>query len=87
MIDAIRCLKLARAHKLRGPLEAVSAYYMKHPPQQMSDEQAKKDVGKFIETFGMMKTVEGELIKQEAMRQVAVPCDDKYRDRDEASDY
>lgn len=52
VIDAIRCLKLARIHKLAGPLEDISAYYMKHPPRQMSDEMARAGVHDFIKIHG-----------------------------------
>ena len=47
-VDAIRCLKIARERKLKGPLYSVSSYLMKHPPKQFSDSQAKKMVGEFI---------------------------------------
>ena len=47
-VDAIRCLKLARERKLKGPLYSVSAYLMKHPPQQHSDSQAKRLIQEFI---------------------------------------
>lgn len=47
-VDAIRCLKLARDRKLKGPIYSVSAYLMKHPPRQYSDGAAKKMVEDFI---------------------------------------
>ncbi|MCG3176463.1 MAG: Inositol-3-phosphate synthase [Candidatus Omnitrophica bacterium] len=47
-VDAIRCLKLARERKLKGPLFSVSAYLMKHPPRQYTDSVAKKMVEDFI---------------------------------------
>ena len=47
-IDAIRCLRLARDRGLRGPLDAVSAWTMKHPPQPMADEEARLLVEAFI---------------------------------------
>ncbi len=47
-IDAIRCLKIARERKIAGPLYSVSAYLMKHPPKQLPDSQAKKQVQEFI---------------------------------------
>ena len=47
-VDAIRCLKLARERKIKGPLFSVSAYLMKHPPKQYSDSTAKKMVQEFI---------------------------------------
>lgn len=48
-VDAIRCLKIARERKLKGPLFSVSAYLMKHPPKQYTDSQAKKLIQEFIE--------------------------------------
>ena len=47
-IDAIRCLRLARDRRLRGPLPAISAWTMKHPPQPISDERARQLVETFI---------------------------------------
>ena len=47
-IDAIRCLRLARDRGMRGPLHAVSAWTMKHPPQPMADEEARRQVEAFI---------------------------------------
>jgi len=47
-IDAIRCCKLARDRGLAGPLEAVSAYTMKHPPVQYTDHQAYQMLEDFI---------------------------------------
>jgi myo-inositol-1-phosphate synthase len=48
VIDAIRCVKLARERGLRGPLYSVSAYTMKHPPRQYSDGEAKSLMEQFI---------------------------------------
>jgi len=47
-IDAIRCCKLARRRRLAGPLEAISAYTMKHPPVQYTDYQAHEMLEEFI---------------------------------------
>lgn len=47
-IDAIRICKLAKDRKIGGPLLAISAYTMKHPPVQFPDELAKDMVDKFI---------------------------------------
>ncbi|MBI4431922.1 MAG: inositol-3-phosphate synthase [Candidatus Omnitrophica bacterium] len=47
-IDAIRCLKLARERRIKGPLYSVSSYLMKHPPKQYSDSQARKLTQDFI---------------------------------------
>ncbi|MDD4651500.1 MAG: inositol-3-phosphate synthase [Methanothrix sp.] len=47
-IDAIRICKLAKDRKIGGPLLAISAYTMKHPPVQYPDEMAKEMVDRFI---------------------------------------
>lgn len=48
VIDAIRCCKLALDRKIGGPLTSISAYTMKHPPQQFSDPVAREMVEQFI---------------------------------------
>ncbi|MCS7203485.1 MAG: inositol-3-phosphate synthase [Thermodesulfovibrio sp.] len=49
VIDAIRCCKIALDRKVGGVLISASAYFMKHPKFQFSDEEAKKMVEEFIE--------------------------------------
>ena len=49
VIDAIRCVKLARERGLGGPLCSVSAYTMKHPPRQYSDDEARVLLERFIQ--------------------------------------
>lgn len=49
VIDAIRCCKLARDAGVAGPLEAASAWTMKHPPRQMLDADARRAMHEFIE--------------------------------------
>ena len=48
-IDAIRCCKLALDRGKGGILYAPSAYFMKHPPKQYSDDEAYQLVKDFIE--------------------------------------
>ena len=48
VIDAIRCCKIARDRKIGGPLISPSAYFMKHPPEQFSDDVAREMVEDFI---------------------------------------
>ena len=48
VIDGIRCCKLALERKIGGVLTAPSAYFMKHPPQQFTDEEAYLMTEKFI---------------------------------------
>lgn len=47
-IDAIRCAKLALNRKIGGALTAPSSYFMKSPPVQYSDSEAKNLVEEFI---------------------------------------
>ncbi|MEW6283368.1 MAG: inositol-3-phosphate synthase [Candidatus Eremiobacterota bacterium] len=49
VIDAVRCAKLARLRGLAGPLPGPSAFFMKSPPHQLSDEQAWEETEAFIE--------------------------------------
>lgn len=48
MIDAVRCAKLALDKNLNGPLIGPSAYFMKSPPQQYTDDLARQMVEDFI---------------------------------------
>jgi myo-inositol-1-phosphate synthase len=48
VIDAVRCAKLALDRGLGGPLIGPSAYFMKSPPVQFSDEAARDMVEQFI---------------------------------------
>jgi myo-inositol-1-phosphate synthase len=48
VIDAIRCAKLALDRGDAGPLIGPSAYFMKSPPVQFSDEAAREMVEQFI---------------------------------------
>ncbi len=41
VIDAVRCCKLALDRGISGALEGPSAYFMKSPPTQFTDEQAR----------------------------------------------
>lgn len=49
VIDAIRCTKVALQRGIAGPLEAVCAYYMKTPPRQMRDSEARQACEQFID--------------------------------------
>ena len=48
VIDALRCAKLALDRGIGGALAAPSAYFMKSPPVQVTDEQARLQVEAFI---------------------------------------
>jgi len=48
VIDAIRCCKLALDRGYGGVLHSASAYFSKHPPQQVTDDEAFQNVEDFI---------------------------------------
>lgn len=47
-IDAIRCAKLALLRGRGGALDAPSAYFCKHPPHQLPDDEAYRRLETFI---------------------------------------
>ncbi|MEI6186082.1 MAG: inositol-3-phosphate synthase [Dehalococcoidia bacterium] len=48
VIDAVRCLKIAKDRGLAGAMVAPSSYFMKSPPIQYSDDEARRRVEQFI---------------------------------------
>ena len=52
VIDAVRCCKLALEQGLSGPVLGPSAYFMKTPPKQFTDYQAREMVEEFITQYG-----------------------------------
>jgi myo-inositol-1-phosphate synthase len=48
VIDAVRCIKLALDRKISGVLAGPSAYFMKAPPHQYTDNAAREMVEAFI---------------------------------------
>jgi myo-inositol-1-phosphate synthase len=48
VVDAIRCCKLAMDRGISGALVGPSAYFMKSPPIQYKDDEARRMVEEFI---------------------------------------
>jgi myo-inositol-1-phosphate synthase len=48
IIDAVRCAKIALDRKIGGPLLGPSSYFMKSPPVQYRDDEARQAVEDFI---------------------------------------
>ncbi|WP_051341001.1 inositol-3-phosphate synthase [Azospirillum halopraeferens] len=48
VIDAVRCARLALDRGIGGPLEGPSAYFMKSPPVQFTDAEARLRTERFI---------------------------------------
>ena len=49
VIDAVRCAKIALDRGLKGPITEPSAYFMKSPPLQFTDEHAYENLDAYIE--------------------------------------
>ncbi len=52
VIDAVRCAKLAMDRKIGGALTGPSSYFMKSPPQQFTDNEARERTLRFIDGDG-----------------------------------
>jgi myo-inositol-1-phosphate synthase len=48
VIDAVRCAKLALDRGIGGALNGPASYFMKSPPAQLTDEEAREQVEAFI---------------------------------------
>jgi myo-inositol-1-phosphate synthase len=48
VIDAVRCAKLAMDRGIGGALIGPSSYFMKSPPQQFTDDEARERTHRFI---------------------------------------
>ncbi|MBO2461312.1 inositol-3-phosphate synthase [Actinomadura violacea] len=48
IIDAVRAAKIAKDRGIGGPILSASSYFMKSPPEQYNDDQARQAVERFI---------------------------------------
>ena len=48
IIDAVRAAKIAMDRGIGGPILSASSYFMKSPPEQYSDDEARDAVEAFI---------------------------------------
>jgi myo-inositol-1-phosphate synthase len=48
VIDAVRCAKIAMDRGVGGPLKAPASYFMKSPPEQYTDDIARRKTEDFI---------------------------------------
>jgi myo-inositol-1-phosphate synthase len=49
VVDAVRCAKIGLDRGIGGPLVGPSSYYMKSPPEQFTDAEARERTHRFIE--------------------------------------
>jgi myo-inositol-1-phosphate synthase len=52
VIDAVRCVKLALDRGIAGPLSGPASYFMKSPPEQLPDHEARARTEAFIHGEG-----------------------------------
>jgi myo-inositol-1-phosphate synthase len=55
VIDAVRCAKLALDRGIGGALVGPSSYFMKSPPQQFTDSEARERTEAFITDNGVLR--------------------------------
>ncbi len=53
VIDAIRCCKIALDNGIGGPLVEASSYFMKSPPKQFIDSEARANLEAFIKKYSL----------------------------------
>ncbi len=70
MIDAVRCAKLGMDRGISGPLVAPAAYFMKTPPKQFTDDEAREMTEEFIDAD---TAVEEQPIKSDGHPTAAAP--------------
>ncbi len=68
VIDAVRCCKLALDNGLKGELTAPSSYFMKSPPIQYTDDEARKMVEDYIKATAKSDAVAKPAQKQGATK-------------------
>jgi myo-inositol-1-phosphate synthase len=69
-IDAVRCCKLALDRGEGGVLYGPSAYFMKHPPRQYSDDEAYRMTEAFIQGRWLKKSDEKVDLRRRQGQQV-----------------
>ncbi len=65
MIDAIRCCKIALDRGLSGAIIEPSAYFMKSPPVQYTDDEARRLVEQFIAGGETVADQVAEVLRQQ----------------------
>jgi myo-inositol-1-phosphate synthase len=68
VIDAIRCAKLALDQGIGGALEGPSAYFMKSPPQQYTDNEARELTESYVRASGRARKKAGRKERATSVR-------------------
>src|SRR6201988_3953806 len=75
VIDAVRCAKLGLDRGLSGALEGPAAYFMKSPPVQYRDEDARHMVEAFIADYGHAASEDAQAPELSPVRDAALVAD------------
>ncbi len=75
VIDAVRCAKLALDRGLKGAIVGPSSYFMKSPPQQFTDSEARQLVEDFIKGEAAVETAKGGAAEEAANGKATVPTE------------
>jgi myo-inositol-1-phosphate synthase len=71
VIDAVRCARLALDRRIGGALIGPSSYFMKSPPMQFTDYEARELTLEFIgDTTSMQKEAPGDDVVADSARRV-----------------
>jgi myo-inositol-1-phosphate synthase len=68
VIDAVRCMRLALDAGVGGALLGPSAYFMKSPPVQYSDDVARQMVEEYIRSVGLPAVDDGLTLQLDEIR-------------------
>jgi myo-inositol-1-phosphate synthase len=68
VIDAVRCAKLALNNGVSGPLYGPASYFMKSPPRQYTDTEARDLTEKFIKTYALKGAAKAKAAKPRAKK-------------------
>lgn len=69
VIDAVRCAKAALDAGIGGPIDAACSWYMKHPPKQLTDDEARLQLQAFLAEISEIGEIGGP--KSRADRRIA----------------
>jgi myo-inositol-1-phosphate synthase len=67
VIDAVRCVKLALDRGIAGPLVGPSSYFMKSPPEQFTDAEARRLTEAFIGEHPASRRIASKAIVDDAL--------------------
>jgi myo-inositol-1-phosphate synthase len=74
VIDTVRCVKLALDRGVSGPLLGPASYFMKSPPEQYTDHEARERTEQFIREHAQQSTARRSAEKLRPRNSAADPA-------------